>query len=165
MSKQAEAIRTLRDMTDDELAEHLRQQRRRLFELRFQQATGQVENHRQIRDTRREIARTMTVQIEIARGVVIPERAAPAPAPTPSPARRRRARSESAPAEPVDDVVDEQAASEQETPEQEAPEQEAPPVSEPEPVEAPGGDERTGDEEELALSETEPSPEEVDPDE
>ncbi|MFN2582078.1 MAG: 50S ribosomal protein L29 [Candidatus Dormibacteria bacterium] len=67
MSKQAEAIKTLRDMTEAELDDHLRQQRRRLFELRFQQATGQVENHRQVRDVRREIARTMTVQIELQR--------------------------------------------------------------------------------------------------
>jgi large subunit ribosomal protein L29 len=67
MTKRAEAIKALRDMTDDELIEHVRQQRRRLFELRFQQATGQVENHRQLRDVRREIARGLTMQVELAR--------------------------------------------------------------------------------------------------
>ena len=67
MSKRSEAIKALRDMTADELAEHLRQQRRRIFELRFQQATGQVENHRQLRDVRREIARTLTTEAELAR--------------------------------------------------------------------------------------------------
>lgn len=67
MSKRSDAIKALRDMTADELAEHLRQQRRRLFELRFQHATGQVENHRQIREVRREIARTQTMEAELAR--------------------------------------------------------------------------------------------------
>jgi large subunit ribosomal protein L29 len=68
MSKRVEALHELRNMTAEDLLDHLRQQRRRLFEVRFQQAAGQVENHRQIRDIRREIARTMTVQEEIARG-------------------------------------------------------------------------------------------------
>ena len=67
MSKRSESIKQLRQMNDEELVEHLRQQRRKLFEIRFQQATGQVENHRLIRDLRREIGRTMTVQIEFAR--------------------------------------------------------------------------------------------------
>ena len=68
MSKQAEAVNVLRTMTNEDLDEHLRQQRRRLFEVRFQQAAGQVENHRQVRELRREIARTMTIQLELARG-------------------------------------------------------------------------------------------------
>ena len=68
MSKQVEAVNLLRTMTADDLVEHLHQQRRRLFEVRFQQATGQVENHRQVRELRREIARTMTIQMELARG-------------------------------------------------------------------------------------------------
>jgi large subunit ribosomal protein L29 len=64
MTKNAQHTDELREMSPDELDEHLRQQRRKLFEVRFQQATGQVENHRQIRQLRREIARVMTVQIE-----------------------------------------------------------------------------------------------------
>ncbi|HEX6538701.1 MAG TPA: 50S ribosomal protein L29 [Candidatus Dormibacteraeota bacterium] len=67
MTKRTEAIKALRDMNDAELHEHLGQQHRRLFELRFQMATGQVENHRQVRDVRREIARTLTTQNELAR--------------------------------------------------------------------------------------------------
>ena len=67
VSKRQEAIKALRDMTDDELQEHVHQQRRRLFELRFQMATGQVENHRQLREVRREIARTLATQTELAR--------------------------------------------------------------------------------------------------
>ena len=53
-------IRTFAEL----FVQHLGQQRRRLFEVRFQQATGQVENHRQVRELRREIARTMSVQLE-----------------------------------------------------------------------------------------------------
>jgi large subunit ribosomal protein L29 len=56
-------------MTVAELDDHLLKQRRRLFEVRFQQATGQVENHRQVREIRHEIARAMTVKIEIERGL------------------------------------------------------------------------------------------------
>lgn len=67
MSKRQEAIKALRDMTDAELQEHVQQQRRRLFELRFQMATGQVENHRQVREVRREIARTLSTQTALAR--------------------------------------------------------------------------------------------------
>jgi large subunit ribosomal protein L29 len=66
MSKRTDHVEELRAMGDDELADHLRQQRRKLFEVRFQQATGQVENHRQIRLLRGEIARIMTVQIQSA---------------------------------------------------------------------------------------------------
>ena len=67
MSKQLERVKVLREMSPEDLMEHLRQQRRKLFEVRFQQATGQVENHRQVRELRREIARAMTVQIEARR--------------------------------------------------------------------------------------------------
>ena len=67
MSKQLERVKVLREMSAEDLAEHLKQQRRKLFEVRFQQATGQVENHRQVRELRRELARAMTVQIEARR--------------------------------------------------------------------------------------------------
>lgn len=69
MTKQVDALTELRRMTVPELDDHLSKQRRRLFEVRFQQATGQVENHRQVREIRHEIARTMTVKIEIERGL------------------------------------------------------------------------------------------------
>jgi large subunit ribosomal protein L29 len=83
MSKRSESIKALRQMNDEELVVHLRQQRRKLFEVRFQQATGQVENHRLIRDLRREIGRTMTVQIEFARTPVEVTPTAPTPRRTP----------------------------------------------------------------------------------
>lgn len=68
MSKQVELVQNLRSLSAEDLDDHLHEQRRRLFEVRFQQAAGQVENHRQIRQLRREIARTMTIQIERSRG-------------------------------------------------------------------------------------------------
>ena len=64
MSKQTQKINALRQMTPEQLGEHMRAQRRKLFEIRFQQATGQVENHRQVRELRHEIARVLTVEIE-----------------------------------------------------------------------------------------------------
>ena len=67
MTKQAQRIAELRAMAPEDLEAHMRQQRRRLFEVRFQQATGQVEDHQQIRTLRREIAQAMTVQIETRR--------------------------------------------------------------------------------------------------
>ena len=84
MTKQTESLIELRRLTVAELDEYLSKQRRRLFEVRFQQATGQVENHRQVREIRHEIARAMTVKIEIERGLR-PELvlAATAPAATP----------------------------------------------------------------------------------
>ena len=64
MSKQTQKMNALRQLSPEQLDEHMRTQRRKLFEVRFQQATGQVENHRQVRELRREIARALTVQIE-----------------------------------------------------------------------------------------------------
>jgi large subunit ribosomal protein L29 len=52
----------LRDMTDEELTERLKDTRKQLFNLRFQQATGQLDNPRKLRQARQDIARIMTVQ-------------------------------------------------------------------------------------------------------
>jgi len=90
MSKQLESLSALRNMDADDLAHHLGTQRRRLFEVRFQQATGQVENHRQIRDIRREIARTLTLQIELARGQALAPPAPPVSDTEPRTRPRRR---------------------------------------------------------------------------
>jgi len=102
MTKRLEAIKAVRDMGDDELHGHIRTQRSKLFELRFQMATGQVENHRQTREIRREIARAMTIDREHERGIVRvsepPAIAAAAPAAPPR-VRRRRAVAAVEPAE------------------------------------------------------------------
>jgi large subunit ribosomal protein L29 len=51
----------LRELTDDELAERLRESKEELFNLRFQMATGQLNNNRRLRIVRHEIARVYTV--------------------------------------------------------------------------------------------------------
>jgi large subunit ribosomal protein L29 len=56
--------RDLRDVTNDELDKRLADQRKELFNLRFQSATGQLENSAQLKQTRREIARILTLQHE-----------------------------------------------------------------------------------------------------
>jgi large subunit ribosomal protein L29 len=51
----------LRDMDDTVLAEQLRTARRELFGLRFQHATGELENTSRLRDAKRDVARALTV--------------------------------------------------------------------------------------------------------
>lgn len=54
----------LRDMDDAALREHLQHVRRELFGLRFQHATGELENTARLRLARREVARALTVARE-----------------------------------------------------------------------------------------------------
>lgn len=56
-----------RDLMDDELAAKERELREELFNLRFQRATGQVENPMRIRLVRRDIARAQTAVRERTR--------------------------------------------------------------------------------------------------
>ena len=56
--------RQLRDMTDEELEEQMAQTRKELFNLRFQSATGALENSARLRSAKREIARILTVKTE-----------------------------------------------------------------------------------------------------
>ncbi len=119
MTARAIALDNLRALSGEELVAHLREQRGQLFQVRLQQTIGQVENHRQIRAIRKEIARTMTVQVE---GRLAAERGESALAPRPTaaapaarrkraatatavvaPARPRRARAAAADTTPTDD--------------------------------------------------------------
>ena len=61
----------LRDMTDEELEEQLAERRQELFNLRFQAATGAVENTARLKHAKREIARILTVRHERAAGLEI----------------------------------------------------------------------------------------------
>ena len=56
--------RDLREMTDDELGNQLTESRQELFNLRFQAATGALENTARLHLAKREIARILTVQNE-----------------------------------------------------------------------------------------------------
>jgi large subunit ribosomal protein L29 len=51
----------LRELTDEELTARLRESKEELFNLRFQMATGQLNNNRRLRTVRQEIARIYTV--------------------------------------------------------------------------------------------------------
>jgi len=51
-------------MTDDELDHELAERRQELFNLRFQAATGALENTMRLRLVKRDIARILTVQEE-----------------------------------------------------------------------------------------------------
>ncbi len=50
------------DMTDTELDQQLAELKSELFNLRFQLATGQLQNPMMIRETKRNIARVKTIQ-------------------------------------------------------------------------------------------------------
>jgi large subunit ribosomal protein L29 len=53
-------------MTNEELLGRLADTRQELFNLRFQSATGQLENTTRLKLARREIARILTLQYERA---------------------------------------------------------------------------------------------------
>ncbi|MCE0506774.1 50S ribosomal protein L29 [Roseivivax sp. GX 12232] len=56
----------LRDKTPDELRDQLVQLKKEAFNLRFQQATGQIENTARMKLVRRDVARIKTVLNEKA---------------------------------------------------------------------------------------------------
>ena len=56
--------RELRELSDDELQRRLAESRQELFNLRFQAATGALENTARLRLVKRDIARILTVQHE-----------------------------------------------------------------------------------------------------
>jgi large subunit ribosomal protein L29 len=51
-----------RDMTFDQLDDQLARLKKEQFNLRFQRASGQLENTSRVREVRRNIARVLTVQ-------------------------------------------------------------------------------------------------------
>jgi large subunit ribosomal protein L29 len=54
----------VRELSDEELEVRIRDTRKELFNLRFQHATGQLDNTHKLTIARREIARLLTVHIE-----------------------------------------------------------------------------------------------------
>jgi large subunit ribosomal protein L29 len=55
-------IKDVRDFSPDQLDDELVKLKKDQFNLRFQKATGQLENTARVREIRRTIARMMTVQ-------------------------------------------------------------------------------------------------------
>jgi large subunit ribosomal protein L29 len=60
-------LKTLRDKSENELRARERDLREQLFKLRFQRATGRMENPMKMREVRREIAQIETLLNERAR--------------------------------------------------------------------------------------------------
>jgi len=54
----------LRELTDEELVLRVREAKEELFNLRFQMATGQMDNNRRLRSVRHDIARIYTIMRE-----------------------------------------------------------------------------------------------------
>jgi large subunit ribosomal protein L29 len=59
----------LRSTGDEELVSRLREAKQELFNLRFQVATGQLDNNRRLQTVRRDIARIYTVMRERELGI------------------------------------------------------------------------------------------------
>lgn len=51
----------LDELTNEEIASELRKAKEELFNLRFQSATGQLENHGRLKAVKRDIARIYTI--------------------------------------------------------------------------------------------------------
>jgi large subunit ribosomal protein L29 len=97
--QRAQHISDLRQMEISDLDARLKEVRTELFNLRFQAATGQLENHRQIRQVRRQIAQVLTV-IQ-GRQLGLEEKVAQAPDSAVAPqSKPRRGASRAASAEP-----------------------------------------------------------------
>jgi large subunit ribosomal protein L29 len=64
-------VSQLRQLSNDDLAKELAERREELFNLRFQDATGALDNTARLRHTKREIARILTLQNERASSVGI----------------------------------------------------------------------------------------------
>jgi large subunit ribosomal protein L29 len=63
------ATHELRELSDETLVDKLREAKEELFNLRFQQATGQLENHGRMKAVKADIARIYTIQRERELGI------------------------------------------------------------------------------------------------
>ena len=61
----------LRASSEEEMGSKLAEAKEELFNLRFQGATGQLENHGRLRAVRKEIARIYTVMRERELGIIV----------------------------------------------------------------------------------------------
>jgi len=64
-------IAEMRELHDDELETKLREAKEELFNLRFQMATGQLDNNRRLRAVRHDIARIYTILRERELGLSV----------------------------------------------------------------------------------------------
>ena len=61
----------LRELPEDELVIRLREAKEELFNLRFQVATGQLDNNKRLQTVRRDIARIYTIMRERELGLSV----------------------------------------------------------------------------------------------
>jgi large subunit ribosomal protein L29 len=59
--KTKQRVTDLRVMSDDQLNDEVLRMKKEQFNLRFQRATGQLENTSRVREVRRDIARAKTI--------------------------------------------------------------------------------------------------------
>lgn len=75
MVRPVKKVNDLRDLSDKELQQELLDLKDELFRLRFQMATGQLDNPSRIREVRRSFARTKTVvrerELDRERGAIV----------------------------------------------------------------------------------------------
>lgn len=65
------AASEIRELTTEELVLRLQESKEELFNLRFQMATGQLDNNRRLRIVRKDIARIYTVMRERELGLSV----------------------------------------------------------------------------------------------
>jgi large subunit ribosomal protein L29 len=81
----------LRELDEDELETRLAEYRRELLNLRFQLATGQLDNISRISEVKKDVARVLTILRDRDIAEAEGREAGPVPAVAPRPPRRRRA--------------------------------------------------------------------------
>jgi large subunit ribosomal protein L29 len=86
----------LRVLEVDELLGRLKSSRRELYELRFKLAVGQLDDHRQIRKVRHDIAQILTFKRQRELGLVEDDQAEPAVAAAPATTKPAEAKAEPA---------------------------------------------------------------------
>lgn len=85
----------LRDKTPDQLKDEILKLKKQQFNLRFQKATGQLENTAQVGNVRRDIARAKTIVNEKARGLIVRATSEAAKLSAPKPAKSKTAKPKS----------------------------------------------------------------------
>jgi large subunit ribosomal protein L29 len=68
------AVEKFKDMTPDQLDDELIKLKKEQFNLRFQAASGQLENTARVRVVRRDIARVMTIARQKRRSAAVASR-------------------------------------------------------------------------------------------
>lgn len=63
-------VNEIRGLSKEEMARKVKELKEELFNLRFQHATGQLENPQKMKMTKRDIARSMTVMNEISKNKI-----------------------------------------------------------------------------------------------